>query len=413
MARYSPRDPGYTRSPSLLEGLSHIVESGARGYTTGEADSDRRESARLDQELQELELYQGGVRRGRAPTEEVPEEEDIFGGELPGQQRTNERSEAAPPIFQGALPGRSRPSTGLEAGLGDIAAAGVPPEPEIVAVPGSYVEGMGFTDRIITDQDLVAHTRAANRVPRRRVQPGYQQATDDLYIDEAATPEGREAARETAQQREQRRQLEASLGMLQEGGREALSASDQATLMEGDVPSSVIFGSQATSSSRRDPAEIQAALERLRQNPDDPQAQARAFAAGVPASQVWPRPASDEADITNEVTRRQFATRALTAIQDAREEWADMTQYQRDQRIASNQGLGAVINRIVRDFSYDSVEEFQQELRDLRLTGVGAGGEPAPAPGGGDISDELIQQLVRDNPNLSAEEIYQMLEEQR
>lgn len=406
MARYSPRDYGYTRSPGLLEGLSHIAQQGAQGFVTGEADERQRESARLDQELQELELYESGVRRGRAPTEEVPEEEDIFAGELPGQQRTNERSEAAPPpIFRGELPGRSAPATGLEAGLGQMAQQGLPPEPQVVAIPGAYVEGMGFSPRTITDQDLVGHTRAAARVPRTRVQPGYEQATENLYIDREATPAARERRAETEEARAQRGMLERGLEAMERGD---MTPSEQADLLESDVPASVIFGDEGTGG---DEGTIRAAG---REFPNTPAGAAAALAWIEETAGARRSPGSQE-DVTNEVTRRQFANSAIRGIQDAREEWADLTDYQREQRIANGQGIGPTVIEILSLFGYDSMEELQSEISELRGVGVpGArvprgGGEPAA--GAGEYSEDEIARLVQENPDMSAEEILELLEQ--
>jgi hypothetical protein len=423
MARYSPRDPGYTRVPSALDALSHIATSGASGYTrekSRQRDEEERQRAEEERERQrgqqeedrELDLYSRGFVGRDEATEEVPADEDIFAGEGIGMQR---QGSEAPALFQGALPGLAGQRTQQALGSIDEFEPPEPPEPQVLALPGSYVEGLGFTPQAITDQDFVAATQARAATPRRRTRPGVEQVTEDRYFDPARSPEGRRETRESARDVERRGRLTTALAELQdsEGTGGGVPPELQAELLELDVPASQVFGDEDedririggrdfpnTSAGQTAAVEWQRVL-----------AEARSTGGGG-GSGGDPR-------ITGEVTRRQIAMAAARSIERIRNEVREMSAYER--RNMPPGYLTEEINSILSSFGFTSGREFEEEMRTLRLEGVGGeGAGPGPgaggAPGGeagAEPTDEELAELVRANPGLSAEELLELWERGR
>ncbi|HET9949904.1 MAG TPA: hypothetical protein VFQ22_13365, partial [Longimicrobiales bacterium] len=230
-----------------------------------------------------LKLFLEGFRTADQVSEEVPEEisaeEDIFTGAGIGLQPSNidpglfrappsgsrdidpafRRQPPAearnidpgfrrepPSIFRGARPGLARGTPPpMDQALGELARGGaaVVQEPEVLALPGAFVPGLGFAPRIITSDDMAMampeRTRERAHVPRtrmrERIRPGVEQVDEDLFFDPMATPEGRGRAFETAREREQREQLERALAELELGD---LSPEAAAELIEAGVPAS-------------------------------------------------------------------------------------------------------------------------------------------------------------------------------
>lgn len=195
MARYSPRARVSTTVPGVFDALNEIIDRG------GEVVEERRRRARQDEQDQlrqdqaEAALDRQGYRRGTAPREAVPEEEDIFAGESFGMARdvAREREQPGfPDIFAGERPGMARgggePQSPLVEGLGRIAEGEVEiPRPQddddVLALPGAFVAGQGFVPRAIRKSELVRARREAIRraSPRERVRPGYEQVGENVY----------------------------------------------------------------------------------------------------------------------------------------------------------------------------------------------------------------------------------------
>lgn len=415
MARYSPRDPGFTRVPGVLDALSHIATSGAAGYTgvneanrARELEDEERAAAR---ETRETGLFRQGFRRGTAPTEPVPEDEDVFRDMPIGMQR--ERTEHEPPsIFRGARPGMAaRTPPPLDRALGSLELQEPPPAPRMLALPGAYVEGMGFTDRAITDQDLVQESRRRNAVPRQRTRQGFEQVTDDLYFDPSASPEGREASMESARDLDRRRRLERALGAVQGGG--DMDPALQAELLDLDVPASQVFpdrDANLISVGGRDfpntPGGERAALAW-----QEALAEARSTGSGSGSG--------SDARITGEVTRRTLATAAARAVSSLDEEIREvrgssgttLTDRQRNQLTTLNRARDDAL----RSFGFQTIQELQTEMRALRLSGVGGGegGAPPAGGGGGDLDDAAIDRILLENPDLTDEQVLDLLESGR
>jgi len=408
MARYSPRDPGFTHVPGVLEGLSSIATAGAQGYQAGKQTKQDEEDRKLKEALNALAGYESGLREGQAPREAVPEEEDIFRGEPVGPAQSG-RTEVAPPLFQGVRPGQVA-ATGLEGALEQLQMDGAPPEPQVVALPGAYVDGMGFAPRAITDQDLVGDTRARAARPRTRTVGGAQQLTEDYYLDPSGTPEARaeqktirEEGRDTARERRERARLEAALG----GVAGMRLPPEQTAELLGEVPGSTLFDNP-------DPDQIRVGG---RLFPNTP--------AGEAASLAWQESLSDAraqgsgsgggANTTAEVTRRQFALAASRAIADLQEEFRSMSRRERDRAISEGRSIQENVQAVLDIFGYDSVPELQDEMRTLRLSGGarGAGRSSAPGVGPDQLNDEEIDALIEANPDMSDEEILELINQGR
>jgi hypothetical protein len=419
MARYSPRDPGFTPVPGVFDALSHIATQGATGFTGVRREEEERrllaEERAREAEDREIELHEAGVRRGRGPTEPVPPDEDIFAGAEFGM--ASERTEhEAPSIFRGAGMGMAPSGAPAQDALTQIQMQGAPPEPQILALPGAWVEGLGFTERAITDQDLVQESRRRNAVQRQRPRPGFEQVTEDLYIDRAATPAARAEAtavrgeergearevrgeeRETERDRQERARLETALGALQRG--EETSPEVLAELV-GQVPGSVLFPDEDA-----DNITVMG-----RDFPNTPEGEVAAIAwreAMAEASRTGAT--SGDGRITGEVTRRTLARAASTAIDRIRNQVREMNAFERGRLPAGY--LEDQIRNTLLLFGFESGDELQQEMRALRLTGVGSGPRPTSSAAGAsrEPTDEEIAKIIEANPDATDEEIAELIE---
>ena len=78
-----------------------------------------------------------------------------------------------------------------------------------------------------------------------------------------------------------------------------------------------------------------------------------------------------------------------------------MPGYDRDRRLERGESLQREIEAALRLYGFESVEELQATMQGLR----GGGEEPSA-----EISDEEIDRLIAQNPDLSDEEILKLLE---
>lgn len=414
MARFSPRDPGFTSAPTLGDALASLARSGGAAQEAVEEREDlelqRDEIARLRDvavEDRERELFEAGFTR-TPRREQIPEEEDIFAGVLPGLETADPRRRA-PDVFQGAGIGMQPDTTPAAGALGQLEQTGqVPPEqPQLLAVPGAYVEGMGFTPRTITDMDLVQERRKAMRQPRTRLAPGVEQVTEDLFFDEARSPAGRERRAEEEATSSRRARLEAVLSAVQAGGEEGdIPPEILAEGLDIGVPSGMLRPGRG-----EEPGMIRV------QGRDFPNTE-----AGERAALAW-REALAEAGrtggrsggaaerITGEVTRRTLATAAARAMDRIRQDVRDLSPYER--RNLEPGQIETQIRETLELFGFASPQELESEMRELRLAGTGRT-EPGAGAGGagqaGELSDAEIDAIIEANPDLSDEEILALIE---
>lgn len=228
MARWSPTRTVQTTVPTLYDALNEVIDRGhqsvQRRRVQEQQDEDRaRQMEREDlaDALAEAGAYDAGIRRGTAPTEEVPGEQDVFRGEGIGMQR--ERTEVAPgSIFRGQRPGMAAGTPGtnaeLAAGLDEIIGRGRRREPTVLARAGEFVPELGgYAPRNLTDTDLFGDQLPGqpDTPGRRRQQPGTVQLTEDRYLDQRARAAGRQQQDpDAAMDAERRLELARSLSQM-------------------------------------------------------------------------------------------------------------------------------------------------------------------------------------------------------
>ncbi len=165
-----------------------------------------------------------------------------------------------------------------------------------------------------------------------------------------------------------------------------------------------------------EPAELRGALSR--RFPDTPAGRAAALAweETVAGQRSTGRGATGSGErITGETTRRTLATAAARAIDKIQQDVRELTRYERE-NLEPGQ-IERQIRSVLSLFGFESVQELQQEMRTLRLGGVGAGGAPATGGAGeggaaGDeveIPPELIDEVMSENPDATEAELIDMV----
>lgn len=413
MARFSPRDPGFTRVPTLAEGLGTLAQS------AGAAQEDARDR-RIEDELleeEELERTLDRFERGftdRPRREPVPEDEDVFRGAGIGLQRTEAED---PGIFRDARPGMAADAPGitrpgrqpspLAQGLGTMAQERGPiqtqEQEDVLSIPGAFVEGLGFTPRAIRSSDLVEQNRARAQAiagPRERLAPGVEQVSEGMFFDPEQTREGRQARQDTSRSTERQARLTAVLGAIQRGD-EDISPEILAEALELGVPQHMLRGEGANGEIR-----VQG-----RDFPNTPAGERAALAwreAVAEAGRTGGAGGSAER-ITGEVTRRTLATAAARALDGIRQDVRELTDYERRNLQAGQ--IQRQIQETLTLFGFESAEELQREMRELRLAGTGGAPPGGDGDGGGgvEISDELIDRVMQENPDASEEELMDLV----
>lgn len=412
MARYSPRDPGFTPVPTLGDALASLARSGGEAQRTIEEREDlerqRDELERrrgVEEEDREVELFESGFTR-EPRRETIPEEEDVFADALPGLETADPRRRP-PDVFEGAGIGMQPDETPAAGALGQLEQTGEIPaeQPEILAVPGSFVEGMGFTPNAIRSDDFVEARRQSMSRARTRMAPGVEQVTENLFFDESRTPGARQEARDTERDSARRARLEAVLGAVGEG--DDVPPEVLAEGLELGVPSRMLEGG-----GRDEPGTIRVSG---RDFPNTPTGEAAALAwreavAEAGRTSGGGRTGSAER-ITGEVTRRTLATAAARAMDKIRSDVRDLTPFER--RNLEPGQIETQIRETLELFGFDSPAELQEEMRELRLAGTGGQGqttgfdEGAGGGGGGEIEvpADLVDQVMEEFPNATQEEL--------
>lgn len=412
MGRYSPT----TQQISALEALAEVGHSVAdRRDEVRDRRADEEARAAEDAERREgVDLDRGmrGLRRGTAPTRmEEMRAPEMFEQELPGASRYDEGADV-PDIFEDErpsfLPGPRAPlpqATGeapppaLDGALAELQR---PRKPKVRHLAGSYVRGMGFTERTLTDQDVFGGAAPGEQLrqpqTRETADPRYRQVTDDYYLDEEATPEARtvraKVAGEEADFGRESGRLEGVLSRLGRGGRA------EAEAMAAGVPGSVVFdepdepdpvrGTVVRSGNRNvliDPT----TGDTLKQYDPLPEPGGRGRGAGDdPGSRL--------------VALRQRAMGAARAVLAIQQGFARST--------VGFQDPGAVNARItaaLRPFGFRSVDELEESMRSLGLEDDTPGaGEPEAEP----VTIEEIDAFLDDHPEITDEQIDGMSEEE-
>lgn len=373
--RYVPRE----QQLSPLSGLAHLLDT----YTETQREKREREEEEnalsLADALQTLELDRLGVREGTAPTRAVPRDQDIFADARPGMA-----ADAA---------GRSDIGLSLEAARQMRPSELVKREPQVVHLPGSYIRGVGFTERALTDVDLAQLRKEGMRAEKQTADPRYRQLNEDYYLDTESTPDARERRGGAARQLQL---LEAFRGMG--------ATPQQLALLQADPDFADEVFDQLNEEAPA-PPKIRVGG---RDFPDDEVGQNAALAWQEALAEAGRRPdaTGDGTRITGEVTRRTAAMAAARAVDRIREQTRELSPAER-RNIEPGQ-IEQQIRSTLSLFGFGSVQELQEEMRTLRLSGVDSGRSPAAA-GGGEIDDDEIDRLILENPDLTDEEIAEIL----
>lgn len=365
MGRYSPT----VQPMSPLHVLAGGIDAADEGRTRKRERKKRDREDSIREALTALELDRAGVREGTAPTRDVEPERDIFRGEGIGMQR-GQTDELA-----------------LAGGLGLQRR----PEPQIVHLPGEFIRGVGFTEKALTDQDLVEATRRRNDPgPRQQEDPRFRQLNDEYFIDQEGTPEARAAA---AEQDRATRVMRALEGMGATPEELNLVGADDS--FSDDVLGRI--------DERSKPKEEPTIRVQGRDFPDTEEGRnaALAWRESLAEAARSPDATGDGTRITGEVTRRALATAAARELARIRESV-------REAGPAKTYEGGEIREQVMNTlslFGFESVEELEREMRTLRMQGAGGGASPA---GDTALSDEELDRLILENPDLSDEEILEL-----
>lgn len=158
----------------------------------------RAEGAARDRELYDLELFEQGYRRGETPRETV----DFRSGpssrpERPGR-RAPETAGGSGNVFEGGIGMQRRQEPAGDSLFGAMS-------PSQAMAPRAARSREDFSGSIFADGGAGA---GIERIPDERLRaqvtkPGYQQISDDLYLDQNATPEARGQLAQRTQMGEQ------------------------------------------------------------------------------------------------------------------------------------------------------------------------------------------------------------------
>lgn len=377
--RFYPRDDQL--QPLSL--LTTALEGFSEGRREKAAEEDYEEDRSFQGALRALEMDRLGLREGTAPTRPVAVEDSVFQDTGIGMAR--------------GAPGPSGLGLSLEATrrMGPKAFAPQPDMSEIVHPAGSFMRGVGFTEKALTRGDLVAiaQDRAARDAAIQVADPRYRQLNDDYYVDEEATPEGRASRSSAARQLQVLRSF-----------RDLGASPQQLQLLQAD-PS---FADEVYAQLNEEEDEPEAQRIRVggRDFPDDETGQAAALAWQTSLREAGrdPDAAGDGTRITGEVTRRAAVSAAAREINRIREEARELA------RTGTPLEAGQVERQIrasISLFGFESVQEVEEEARELRTRGV----EAAPgAEGVGEVTDDEIRRLMDEHPDLSDEEILELIE---
>jgi len=404
MARYTPRDPGFTRSPTLGDAIASLATSAGGGQIAGERrrqddedrefQEERRDVAREDREL---DLFEQGFTRDPR-TETVPDQEDVTLGARVGM--AGQEQARVPDIFEQAGIGLQRGNTPAAGALGEIAQGGAP-EPQVLAIPGAYVEGLGFTPRPIHDTDLVDARQAAARRQRERLAPGVERATDDYFFDERLSPQGRADARQDERDTTRRSRLEAVLEAVGRG-EEDLPPEIMAEGLELGLSERFLRGEQGGASGD-DTIRVQG---RTFPNTEAGQRAALAWREAVAEAGRSGSGTGAGARVTGETTKRTLAMAAARALDSIRGDFRDMSPFEQSRVPAGF--MESQIRETLELFGFESVDELQTEMRNLRLVGLGGqGGQPTGQ--GDELTDEQIDAIIQQNPDATPEEILELI----
>lgn len=343
MGRFTPTD----RPVSPL----HVLAGGFDALSEGRARKEQKRRGRLGEALELARAREFGVMPGGQPEEAVSPERDVLSGARPG------------------MAGQQQPQLiSVLRAAGGLGLQRQQPEPKIVHPAGSFIRGVGFTEKAITDMDLVQHTQGRNAAdPRMVPAEGTEPLNEDFHLDTSRTPQGRAEA----QQRAESERLRRVLGGIQGAGRNGeLDPELIAQGLEAGLPASQLF---------REPEEEKPRATRLVRSGNrnvlvysdtgepvreyDPIPTAGGRGAGDPGS--------------NEVTRRSIATAAAREVARIQQELTSSVR---------PPDAGTVQRRIqaaITPYGFDSIDELSAEMRDLRIDGLenvpSSGAPPAPA----------------------------------
>lgn len=390
MGRFSPTVDPISGLEVLAEGLHSYADERERNrrLKRQEGREDLEEAAAL------ASARDIGVRGGTAPTRtETVQAPPIFRGERIGIGR-GARDVG---MFEGQRPGAA----------GAIEAArrmGRPREPQLVARAGAYVPGVGFAPKNLYDTDVQEAVGMQRPETREAEDPRYEQLNDAYYLDTEETPDAR---RDRAQSDRRSRTVGVLQGIQRAGRGAQLDPELLAQAMELDVDPEDAFGAEPepetiTMAGRTFPAT------------ETGQRAALAWRTAVSEATRAPTGPDSQARITGEVTRRTFALAASRAVQGIRDEVRDASAVGR--RFEPGE-VERQINETLRFFGYRTVEELQDEARELRLAGVGGTGDDgSPTTGSADgsggareLTDEELDQLILDNPDATDEELLELI----
>lgn len=236
MGRFSPQVPGFLwdTGPGKAGGIARGVENFIRARERKKAGERQEEDEERRREIEELNLALQGIRRGEAPTQTVEREQpSVFEGVDPSRSIgagsvRRDRTAHRPEMDGGAGENgfaRERPEEGsfasgpegVAASLGELRQGG---RPRMVAPPGAFVPGVGFTDRALFENPAARMGAHREATTRERPDPRFEQLTDEFYRERPEDPQA---------------QLSEALGRLRH-----LSPEQRQALAAG-VPESVVF----------------------------------------------------------------------------------------------------------------------------------------------------------------------------
>ncbi len=380
--RYQPREHQLSPLSVLAVGLDSFQEGRREKREREEAD----QQGSLADALQRMELDELGVREGTAPTRPVAVEDSIFAGERPGMGR--------------GTTGPSGLGMSLDAArqMGPKAFAPRPDPNEIMHHAGSFVRGVGFTEKHLTRGDL--DRLRPGGVGGETMQVGddrYSQLNDDYYVDREATPEAR--GRRSAAAR--------TMGLL-EAFRGMGARPDQLALLEADEGFADEIYDQLNE--EEESPEIEGTLNRRFPDTDAGRIAALEWERMVRDARADPDGPGGVESPTREVTRRSVALAAARAVAAIQTAFRTMSQTERDRRRDGGDGLQRDIEGALRPFGYTSLNELNEDMRALRI----GNDELAPASSGqggagAEFDETEIDRLLEENPDLSDEEIAELL----